>query len=79
MNQVKTLILLIQVNKIMTKKIEDVDQKIPNTSKLLEIQDFNRLIRISFNLRETEASTNLTTQNQVENALDLGHKSKEKT
>ena len=63
----------------MTKKIEDVDKKIPNTSKLLEIQDFNRLIRISFNLRETEASTNLATQNQVENALDLGHKSKEKT
>ena len=36
MYMTKKLILLIQRNKILKKKIEDVDKKIPDTSKFIE-------------------------------------------
>ena len=35
------------------KKIEAVDKKIPDTSKLILTQDFNRLRKLNFNARMT--------------------------
>ena len=37
-------------------------------------QNFDRLTKINFNARMTEASKNLATKKQVQNALDLEHK-----
>ena len=49
-------------------------KKIPDTSKFIVAQDFNRLIKIIFNVRMAEASKSLKNKKQVENALDLEHK-----
>ena len=43
MNLFKTLMRLTHTNKILKKKIEDVDKKIPDTTKFIETQEFNRL------------------------------------
>ena len=69
--------LLVHTNKILIKKIEDVDKTIPDTSKFLEIQKFTRLTKINL-ARMTEASKNLATKNQVETALDLRYKKEKK-
>ena len=37
--------LLVHTNKILIKKIEDVDKTIPDTSKFLETQKFTRLTK----------------------------------
>ena len=37
-------------------------------------QDYNRLTKINFNVRMTEASKNLATKKQVGNVSDLGNK-----
>lgn len=73
----KKLMLLVHTNKILIKKIEDVDKTIPNTSKFLETQKFTRLTKINL-ARMTEASKNLATKNQVETALDLRYKKEKK-
>ena len=59
MNWLKNLILLIQTNKILKKKIEDVDKKIPDNSKFIVTQYFNGLTKINVNARTTEVSKNL--------------------
>ena len=69
--------LLVHTNKILIKKIEDVDKTIPDTSKFLETQKFTRLTKINL-ARMTEASKNLATKNQVETALDLRYKKEKK-
>ena len=46
-NWLKTLTLLIQTNKTL-KKIEDVDKKLPDTSKFIVTQEFNELTKIKF-------------------------------
>ena len=51
----KKLMLLVHTNKILIKKIEDVDKTIPDTSKFLETQKFTRLTKINL-ARMTEAS-----------------------
>ena len=68
----------IDSNKILKKKIKNVDRKISDTSKFIVTQDFNRLINMNFNSRTGEASKNLATKKQVENALDLGDNNREK-
>ena len=73
----KKLMLLVHANKILIKKIEDVNKTIPDTSKFLETQKFTRLTKINL-ARMTEASTNLATKNQVETALDLRYKKEKK-
>ena len=62
----------------LEEKIEDVDKNIRNTTKFIVIQDFNRITKLHFNARMTEASNNLKSKNQVENTLELGDKNKEK-
>ena len=62
----------------LEEKIEDVDKSIRNTTKFIVIQDFNRITKLHFNARMTEASNNLKSKNQVENTLELGDKNKEK-
>ena len=51
---VKKIILLIQTNKILKKKIEDFDKKIPDTNKSIATPDFNWLTQINLNARKTE-------------------------
>ena len=59
----------------LAQKIEDVNKKIPNTSRFIVTKDFNRLFKITFDRRIAEASQNLPTKkSQVENALWLGYK-----
>ena len=50
MNWLK-LILLILINKILKKRIEDVDKKIPDTSNFVVNQEFNRSTKLDFNAR----------------------------
>ena len=69
--------LLVHANKILIKKIEDVNKTIPDTSKFLETQKFTRLTKINL-ARMTEAPTNLATNNQVETTLDLRYKKEKK-
>ena len=52
-------------------------KKIPDTNKFIVTQDFNRLIKIIFNVRMAEVSKSLKNKKQVENALDLEHKNRE--
>lgn len=73
----KKLMLLVHANKILIKKIEDVNKTIPDTSKFLETQKFTRLTKINL-ARMTEAPTNLATNNQVETTLDLRYKKEKK-
>ena len=60
------------------KRIEDVNKKIPDTSKFIETHKFNRLPKVDFHARKEEASKNLATERQIENVLDLGDKKREK-
>ena len=55
------------------KKIEGVDKKISDNSKLIETHEFNRLTEINFNARMVEASEKLAT-----NGLGSGNKNREK-
>ena len=50
MNWLK-LILLILINKILKKRIEDVDKKIPDTSNFVVNQEFNRSTKLDCNAR----------------------------
>ena len=50
MNWLK-LILLILINKILKKRIKDVDKKIPDTSNFVVNQEFNRSTKLDFNAR----------------------------
>ena len=56
----------------LDNKIEDVDKKIPNTSKFIVTQDLNRLTKVNFDGRMAVALRILATKKQVENAIDLG-------
>ena len=51
-------------------KIKDVYKKMPDTSKFIVTQDFNRLTKINFNARMLKASRNFAIKKQVENPLD---------
>ena len=48
MNWLKKLMLLIQSNKILKKKVEYFDKKIPDTINFIETREFIRLIKINF-------------------------------
>ena len=48
MNWLKKLMRLIQSNKILKKKIEYFEKKIPDTIKFIETREFIRLIKIKF-------------------------------
>ena len=61
----------------LKKRLKRLMKKIPDTSKFIVAQDFNRLIKIIFNVRIVEASKSLKNKKQVENALDLEHKNRE--
>ena len=50
MNWLK-LILLILINKILKKRIKDVDKEIPDTSNFVVNQEFNRSTKLDFNAR----------------------------
>ena len=78
MNWLKKLISLIQTNKILKKKIEDVDKKITNNSKVIKTKEIKRFITTNFNTRIIETPQKRTTKKQLENALDLGDKNREK-
>ena len=39
----------------LEKNIGDVDKKIPDTSKVIETEDFNRLAKMNFNAKMVEA------------------------
>ena len=69
---------LIQGDKILQKKIENVNKKIPGTSKFVVIQELNRLTKISFNARMSELSKNIVTNKQAEIAFDLGNENGKK-
>ena len=60
---------MIQSNKILNKRgfedeIEEADKKIPNNSKFIMTQGFNRLTQINFNMKIAEESKNLTNENK---------------
>ena len=42
--------------------MENIDGKIPDTSKFILTQDFNRLTKMNFNSRMAESSKNLATK-----------------
>ena len=69
---------LIQGDKILQQKIENVNKKIPGTSKFVVIQELNRLTKISFNARMSELSKNIVTNKQAEIAFDLGNENGKK-
>ena len=59
---------MIQSNKIFNKRgfedeIEEADKKIPNSSKCIMTQDFNRLTQINFNTKIVEESNDLANEN----------------
>ena len=62
---------MIQTNKSW-KKMEGVDQKIPDTCRFIVTQDISRLTKIKFSTRIAD----LATKNHVENTLALGEKNK---
>ena len=53
-------------------------KKIHDTSKFIETHELNILTEINFNARITEVSKSIATKKQVENALGLGDKNREK-
>ena len=60
---------MIQSNKIFNKRgfedeIEEADKKIPNNSKCIMTQDFNRLTQINFNTKIVEESKDLANENK---------------
>lgn len=54
-------------------------KKILYATKIIETEYFNILTKISFNVRMIEASTNLSTKNQVETAHNLGDRNRKKS
>ena len=58
-NQSKSVNVVDLDKQNLEKKIEDVDKKTPDTSKLIETQDFDRLTKIILNARTSEASKTL--------------------
>ena len=78
MKWLKKLMLFTQTKENLEKKIKDVDQKTPDTSKFAVTQEFNKLIKINFNAQMAEASKKLAIKTQVEKALDLGDKNRKK-
>ena len=76
------LILLIQTNKILKKKLKMVIKRylipVTDTRNFFVIQEFSRLTRTKLNGRMTEAWKNLSNKKQVENTLGLGDKNREK-
>ena len=71
MNWLKKLILSIQENKILQKKIKDVNKKVTDNSKFIVCQVFNRLTKVNFNARTAEASKKFGNK-KVENTYDIG-------
>lgn len=62
MNQLKKVDATESSKQNLEKGIEDVDKKIPNTTKFIVIQEFNRLTKIHFNARMAEASKKYVTE-----------------
>ena len=48
MNWLKKLMRLFQSNKILKKKIEYFDKKIPDTITFIETREFIRLMKVNF-------------------------------
>ena len=62
MNQLKKVDATDSSKQNLEKGIEDVDKKIPNTTKFIVIQEFDRVTKIRFNARMAEASKKYVTQ-----------------
>ena len=60
----------------LEEKIEGVNKKLSDTIKFNVTKGFNRLTKIDFFTRLAEASPNLSTKKQVQNAFYLGYKNR---
>ena len=60
-----------------TKHIQ-IENKIPDTKGSFRSPEFNRLTKISFDARIKEATKSLVSKSQVDNALDIADKNREK-
>ena len=52
------------------------ENKISDTNRFINTQEFNRLTKISLDTRMKEAEKSIVSKTEIKNALDLGDKKK---
>ena len=62
----------------LNSKVTETENKIPDTTDFNACPEFNRLTKISFDVGIIKASKSLASKSQVDNALDIVDKNKEK-
>ena len=62
----------------LNKKFEEIENKIPGIASFLTIPEMDRLKKISFDARMEKATESLESNSQVNDAVDIAHKHKEK-
>ena len=62
----------------LNTKVTEIESKIPDTRGFVTNPAFTRLTKIIFDTSLTEAAKNLASKSQVDNAIDIANKSREK-
>ena len=62
----------------LNTKDTQIENKIPDTTGSFTSPEFNRLTKISFDVRIKETTKSLVSKSQVDNALDIADKNREK-
>ena len=73
--KIKYLILInLATNANLNTKATEIKDIITSISQSINTQEFDRLMKISFNARMKEAAESLASKTEVKDALDLGQK-----
>ena len=62
----------------LNAKVTEIENKIPDTTGFITTSEFNRPAKISFDARIIEEAKSLASKSQVDGALDIGDKNREK-
>ena len=62
----------------LNKSVKEIENKIPDTTGFITTPELNRLAKISFDARVEKATECLPSNSQVDNALDIAEKYREK-
>lgn len=62
----------------LSTKVTEIENKIPDTADLISTPEFNRLTKISFDVKMRGAVKNLANKSQTDNAIDIADKNRGK-
>ena len=62
----------------LSTKVTEIENKIPDTADLISTPEFNRLTKMSFDVKMRGAVKNLANKSQIDNAIDIADKNRGK-